>query len=412
MSEITLTNDQQAALEAFTAFLTNPLEPVFILSGYSGTGKSTLTKAILDQYPKILKLASIINNKINNLEVVLTATTNKAAESLYFATGEPTQTIHSFLGLRVSTNFKTNQTDLIPRKGFQLVENYLIFIDEASYIDSKLLDWIFRLTKNCKIVFLGDPAQLTPVKAVGTPVFNMKAPGAMLSQVVRQAENNPIIELSTKFRETVTSGEFFSFKPDGFHIQHMSRDDFNDEIIKEFSRPDWKFQDSKVLAWTNKTVVYYNHEIRDTVKGDPQFEIGDYAICNKFVQTYKTDQMVQITDMSNPVEEHGVLGIVYELNQGASRIFGPLSVAQRNARVKQARAEEDYGLIAEIENNWIDLRAAYACTINKAQGSTFDRVFIDLDDVSRCTSGDQIARMMYVAVSRARHQVFLTGDFK
>jgi ATP-dependent exoDNAse (exonuclease V) alpha subunit len=60
--------------------------------------------------------------------------------------------------------------------------------------------------------------------------------------------------------------------------------------------------------------------------------------------------------------------------------------------------------------NWIDLRAAYAQTVNKSQGSTYDRVFIDLDDIRRCNSGDQIARMLYVAVSRAREQVFLTGD--
>ena len=53
---------------------------------------------------------------------------------------------------------------------------------------------------------------------------------------------------------------------------------------------------------------------------------------------------------------------------------------------------------------------ALTATTNKAQGSTFDRVFVDLDDIRRCNSGDQIARMLYVGVSRARTQVFLTGD--
>ena len=63
-----------------------------------------------------------------------------------------------------------------------------------------------------------------------------------------------------------------------------------------------------------------------------------------------------------------------------------------------------------MDNNWIDLRAAYASTINKAQGSTYKTVFIDLDDIKRCNSGDQIARMMYVGVSRASQRVWLTGD--
>lgn len=61
-------------------------------------------------------------------------------------------------------------------------------------------------------------------------------------------------------------------------------------------------------------------------------------------------------------------------------------------------------------DGWIDLRAAYACTINKAQGSTYDKVFIDLDDIKKCNSGNQIARMLYVGVSRARLIVYLCGD--
>lgn len=411
---ITLTNDQQTALEAFTAFLVDPTEPVFVLSGYSGTGKSTLTKVILEQYQKILKLGSILNNKVRDLDVVLTATTNKAAEALSQATGINAVTIHSFLGLRVQTDFETKKTKLVPRNMRDIKENHLIFIDEASYIDRQLLDWIFKLTKNCKIVFMGDPAQLTPVKSVNTPVFDANFPGAHLSQVVRQAEGNPIIDLSTKFRETVNTGEFFAFKPDGIHIQHMNRNDFDDAIIAEFTRPNWHYQDSKFLAWTNSTVVRYNHNIRDTVKGDPEFQVDDYVICNKYISTdkvkFSTDQMVQITAISDPMEQQGVMGKEYTIDNVAT-FFQPLSLEARKAKLKQANALEDYRLVEYIETRWIDLRAAYACTINKSQGSTFDRVFIDLDDISRCNSGDQIARMLYVGVSRARFQVILTGDF-
>lgn len=88
----------------------------------------------------------------------------------------------------------------------------------------------------------------------------------------------------------------------------------------------------------------------------------------------------------------------------------PNSRQAKQDRLKQARADEDFHLVEEMESRWIDLRAAYACTINKAQGSTYDKVFIDLDDIRRCNSGNQIARMLYVAVSRARHQVIFTGD--
>ena len=412
MDTITLTADQQSALESFTSFLLDPTAPVFVLSGYSGTGKSTLTKHIIDQYPKLIKVARLLNNKIKELEVVLTATTNKAAESLGSLTGMGVQTIHSYLGLRVEKNYSTNSTSLVSHNKDPKREK-LIFIDEASYIDRNLLDLIFKQTRDCKIIFMGDPAQLTPVRSSSTPVFAANFPGAHLSQVVRQAEGNPIIELSTLFRETVNSGEFFSFKPDGVHIQHMNRDSFNDAIEIEFNRPDWHYQDSKVLAWTNKTVIYYNHEIRDSVKGDPNFQVGDYAICNKFVTvngaSLKTDQLVQITSISPSEINSGVLGKYFTIDNRHT-LFSATHLKDKNARIKLARTMEEYAILSMIEDYWIDLRAAYACTVNKAQGSTFDRVFIDLDDISRCNSGDQIARMLYVAVSRARHQVILTGD--
>jgi hypothetical protein len=408
---ITLTPDQQTALDAFSQFLLDPIETVFVLSGYSGTGKSTLIKTILDKIPDYMRTARLINPKVKDYTVQLTATTNKAAENFSQITGMEVSTIHSFLGLRVQTDYVTNTTRLIPRSADEKF-GYLLFIDEASYVDKDLLKYVFSLTKQCKIVFIGDPAQLTPVKATATPVFDAKFSGAHLSQVVRQAEGNPIINLSTMFRNTVNTGEFFKFSPDGQVVVYLDRVDFNQSIESEFTRPDWKYQDSKILAWTNKRVIDYNHSVRDCVKGNPHFQVGDYAVCNKFVSqnrtTIKTDQMVRITDISEPQIIYGVPGRYYELDNHL-QIFGPDSLDEKKLAIKNARACEEFGRVQDMEN-WIDLRAAYACTVNKAQGSTFDRVFIDLDDISRCNSGNQIARMLYVAVSRARKQVFLTGD--
>jgi len=409
---ITLTTDQQNALDKIHSFILDPVETVFVLSGYSGTGKSTLVKSVIDQLPDFMKTASLIDPSLEDYEVVLTATTNKAAEAFSALTKMEVRTIHSFLGLRVSTDYRTNTTRLVPSTN-EHKENYILFIDEASYVDKHLLRHIFKLTKHCKIVFIGDPAQLTPVKETETPVFAANFMGAQLSQVVRQAEGNPIIDLSTKFRNTVNTGEFFKFTPDGVAIQYLEREAFNQAILTEFTRPEWRHQDSKILGWTNKCTIGYNHWVRDQVKGSPHFQVDDYAVCNKHVAanrvTLKTDQLVRITGISEDLHRHGVLGNQYTLDNYFN-VFGPKSVEERNARVKKARAEDDYHTVEDIESCWIDLRAAYACTINKSQGSTYDRVFIDLDDIKRCNSGNQIARMLYVAVSRARHQVFLTGD--
>jgi len=410
--EFTLTVDQQGAMDALYQFLCDPIETVFVLSGYSGCGKSTLVRTLLDCLPGFMKTARLIDPNQREYAVELTATTNKAAENLATITGMEAGTIHSFLGLRVQTDYKTNVTTLIS-KNQEVKEGYLLIIDEASYIDSQLLKYIFSKTKNCKIVFVGDPAQLTPVKSSGTPVFDAKFSGAALTQVVRQAEGNPIVDLSTKFRHTVNTGNFFSFKPDGHHIQYLDRDAFNTAIEVEFARPDWRYQDSKILAWTNKCVIGFNHFVRNYVKGDPQFAVDDYAVCNSFLQlgrqSIKTDQLVQITGISEEIERLGVLGYAFTMNH-SMQAFMPKTLDSKNARIRKAKAENEVHLIAQIESEWVDLRAAYASTINKSQGSTYGKVFIDLDDVRRCNSGEQVARMLYVAVSRARDNVYFTGD--
>lgn len=413
MKEIQLSPGQQQAFNMFAGFIVDPTSPVFVIEGYSGTGKSTLVGYLLEKLPSILKTAKLINPSLTDREVILTATTNKAAEALAYISGKDVSTIHSFLGLRVVTDYKNNTTKLFPRDRNNIKHDCILFIDEASFIDSELLSLIFKQTKDCKIVFMGDPAQLLNVGCKNPPVFVSNFPTARLTDVMRQAEGNPIIDLSTKFRHTVETGNFFSFTPDGNHIRHVPRGVFDQEIINEFTDPTWSYKRSKVLAWTNKAVIRYNEGINGLLRGDPDFKPGDYAICNRFIGkgavSFKTDQTVFISDISHPVMDHGVLGNYFEIDKRTT-LFMPKNSADKKERINKARKEGDIQTVAYIDTSWIDLRAAFAQTVNKSQGSTYDKVYIDLDDISGCSNADQIARMLYVGVSRARYEVVLTGD--
>lgn len=408
-----LSEDQQKAFEDFVGFMLDPLAYVFVLSGYSGTGKSTLVKWLIDKLPSIQRTARLIDPTARDWDVQLTATTNQAADALSQLSGMDVRTIHSFLGLRVDTNYRTNETSLIPRDRNDIKEGYLLFVDEASYADTLLMQMIFQLTNKTKIIFMGDKAQLLQVKSVNAPVFAAGFPGAHLSQVMRQAEGNPITTMATAFRNTVETGEWGQFEPDNHHIQWLTREHFEDQIKAEFLRPDWSCKDSKVLAWTNKTVIAYNQAIRDLVQGDPELKVGDFAVCNKFMKSgahsIKTDQLVLVTKIDPDTQEHDVWGNYIEVDH-RSTFFMPKSLEQRKALIKYAKDSEDFQLVAHIDNHWIDLRAAFACTINKSQGSTYDTVFIDLDDIRKCNNGNTIARMLYVAVSRARYFVKFCGD--
>lgn len=415
----TLTSDQQLALEKLSTFLSDPTETAFILEGYSGTGKSTLVKTFLDQLPAMQKTIQLLNPAYRILDVELTATTHKAAENFALITGMTVTTIHSYLGLRVSTDHMTGENTLtISKKNAEPVSDKIILIDEASYVDGSLLTLIFKRTQRCKIIFIGDPAQLVNFKTGKAPVFAAPFPKAKLEKVVRQASEegqplHPITDLAAKFRHAVNTGEWFAFTPDNHYIRHVPRDVFVEEVLQEFSRPDWGHRDSKVLAWTNRRVIDFNHLVNDQVKGSTNFQVGEYAICNKFVtkgrDSIKTDQRVYITGISGPDERCGVSGKWMTLDH-TKPFFLPDSSEAKRARLKRARDHLEYEVAREIEESWIDLRYEFAQTVDKSQGSTYDRVFIDLDDIKKCNSGNQIARMLYVGVSRARHHVVFTGD--
>lgn len=315
MNQLKLTADQQDAYVAIAAFLTDPDEKVFVLSGYSGTGKSTLVIHVIQEMKKLAKLHRIINPDSEPQQLILTATTNKAAESLAYITGQEVRTIQSTLGLRVHTNFKTGNSSLVPTNNRDLsaLQNAVLVVDEFSYVDPNLLSHITNATiqNDCKVLYVGDPAQITPIKSSTVPVLDANFPTAYLSEVVRQADGNPIIELSTKFRHMVNTGKNFQFTPDGVHIRHAANQEFEQEVIKEFTDPTWHNRKSKLLAWTNKAVINYNQGINNLVKGTPKFSAGDYAVCNSYINTktcrFKTDQTVFITHI-DPGTEYGLSG--------------------------------------------------------------------------------------------------------
>ena len=91
---LTLTPDQQQGKAQLISFLANPLQPVMVIEGYSGTGKSTLVDAFLKELPSILKTVKLINPGFKDFEeVFIPATTNKAAEALSSISGRAVRTI-------------------------------------------------------------------------------------------------------------------------------------------------------------------------------------------------------------------------------------------------------------------------------------------------------------------------------
>lgn len=421
LDTIVLSNDQSNALDKFVAFLCDPHETVFVLEGYSGTGKTTLIRVLMDRLEKFIQATKLIWPGYPDYAVQLTATTNKAADTFSQVTGQDVRTIHSFLELRLHTDYKSGAKMLVPKRENDPKIGYMLFIDEASYINPELMGLIFSQTRNCKIVLMGDPAQLLAPKCFVAPAFQAGFKGAMLSEVMRQQVNgvpqtNPITELATLFRHTVNGQGWPKFKPDGQYVEYLQRSDFEDAIIDEFTRPEWEYHDSKVLAFTNACVISYNNAIRGKVAGDPKLQPGDYAENNSFIlvgaagskSSIKTDELVYISAIEPDSEHCGIMGNWVTVNYD-TRVFHPHSRKAKQQFINEERAAGRFKNVQEAEN-WIDLRAVFAQTVNKAQGSTYKKVFIDLDNIRTCNFPNQMARMLYVAVSRATTKVYLTGD--
>lgn len=414
----TLTQEQEDIKKKCSNFIVSADKDnkIFIIEGFSGTGKSTLVKSIIEELPKLFKTLKLIAPTIELPTIYYTATTHSATDNLSKIINKSCTTIHSLIGI-------IPKFDVVKRKSFEVLShkckhdftNSIIFIDEISHLSSRALKLLFeRLNyySNVKLVFIGDPYQLISFDAKTSPAFNMGISTHKLTEVVRQQKDSLIKEVSVLCKTAVETGTFFSFTPDDKEILVRSREDFDFLLLQEFSRPDWEHRDSKYLAYTNKAVIYYNNLINKHLFNTPHLKEGDFAVVNSYITnnnfTFKTDQIVTITKIENAIEQ-GLQGKQYTLD-GYAQVFMPNSLAEKKALMNQLHKDKEYSAYLAIENFWVDLRPAFACTVHKSQGMTLKKVFLDLDDIKKCRNPNHLARLLYVGISRASTQVILTGD--
>lgn len=408
------TQGQLQGWELFAKFFLAPLENVMVLKGYSGTGKSTLVQMLIQRLPKLIEMRKLVDPSYVAPKVYLTATTNQAALSLAQASGQETQTIHSLLQLQVVNDdyrFK-GKTKLVSRQK-EKIRDALIFIDEASYIDQVLLRWIFENTENCKLVFIGDPAQLTPVGSLYMPAFEMTNNMIELTELVR-FDGGPISQMVNNFRDTVLTGNWHKMDLVPGVIDHVDRDQFRAMALDAFSRPDhWGV--TKVLGFYNDTVIGYNNEISQRLNGSTDLFVGQRVVSNGPATKAKgrvfNNEEVLIEHIE-PAKRYGVDGKHITLKNKEGYVwFMPNSRAEATARHRQAASDDDFEVMQEIVDEWVDLRPDFAKTVNKSQGSTYDTVFVDIGDIYRgARTANQLARYLYVGNSRCRSRIVMTGD--
>ena len=418
---LTLNTGQQNAADEFFRFMIHPTQKEMAISGRAGTGKTFLLqhlfKRVLPDYRdscKILNIPQIIK------DFTFTATTNRAADVLSGSMDFPAMTIHSFMNLKVYDDFKTGRQKLSKTDRFKVHTNMLIFIDEASMVDRKLYKIIHEGTdKTCKIVYVGDHCQLAPVGEEVSQVFDPSIPRVELTQQMRNSGQPALMDLCEQLRETVETGVFKPIKLVPGVIDQLDDTTMQQHVDTVFGHED---PDSRILAYTNNQVLAYNAYIRKIRGYGDRFGSGEAVVNNSGC---KIGSNVLSAEREFTVEPLGVdatltMGDGTEIDYHNIELHDPkngnvIPCRQPNKPSlfreiqKQYARNKDWFSFYQLKNSFPDLRSRDSSTVYKAQGSTYESVYADMQNIGTCTNPVQASRMLYVALSRAREHVYLYG---
>ena len=357
------TPHQDQALRAVADWLKakpgkNGTPPVFRLFGYAGTGKTTLARHIADGVEGAVKFAAF---------------TGKAALVVRNKGCDNASTIHSLI-------YRTRESGE-EQPSFELWDDApaskakLIVIDECSMVDAELGRDLMSF--DCPLLVLGDPAQLPPIQGGG--FFTNVEPDAMLTEVHRQAQDDPIVRMSMAVREgrTLDLGTFGE----------------SEVVRRDALDPDRVMRADQVLVGRNNTRRSYNMRVRQKQNiEDPLPVAGDKLVCLRNnrkkalfngglwrVKSRAASKSKIITMRLSPDEEFGAK--VTKVSVRADCFGGGIEDIPWEQR--RPYDEFDYG---------------YVLTVHKSQGSQWDDVV--LFDESFAFQ-DSRARWLYTGITRA-----------
>ena len=387
------------------------------LRGYAGTGKTYLVSRLVEQLLD------------EDCAVTVCAPTHKAVQVLSEELGDAPvqmQTLHSFLGLRLNPT-EEGEYELVAEEERDFTEGVVI-VDEASMIGREEWSHIEDAPFWVQWLFVGDPAQLPPVNEEPSPALDV--PGPTLETIHRQAADNPILELATKIR-TGADGRFGSTFEDGKGVAvTRNREEFLDSVLRTFDTEAFAEDatHARMLAYRNKTVRRYNREIRAERYGadadrfvegewlvgtETWFHDGVQRLTNSeevrvkkaTVDTFEADDQSEWTvwELKVRTPGRGLTRTVHVLHEDEFERY------EERLERRREKAQDDpskWDRFFELREQFARVDYAYATTVHRAQGSTYDTVFVDHRDVRVCR-GDERDALLYVAVTRPSRRLAL-----
>lgn len=446
------TEGQSTVLYHLAAFLLSVKKnPTYVLKGYAGTGKTSLVKTLVRTLPTI------------GMKYILLAPTGRAAKVLSNYTGQSASTIHR----RIYQTMTFPDGSMRIARGENRSANTLFIVDEASMIGEQrefggksllddLLEYVFT-GENCRLLLIGDTAQLPPVESNESPAldcdylksqFPITAATFELTEVKRQALESGILYNATKIREKLKGNAYEYNLPifdlNGFRdTQKIEPETFEELLYKVFSEN--VDTEAVIVCKSNKRANMYNQAIRGRILNiEGEIATGDrlmvvknnyyWANGNTTISFIANGDMAELRKIKRFEEMYGFRFAEVELSfvdyPNQPNIEAKILLEALNSNSASLTEDESRRLYASIEEDYMDIpnrrerykemrknpwfnalqvKFAYALTCHKTQGGQWNTVFIDSAFNQNDVLASEDLRWIYTALTRAQQRVYFVN---
>jgi exodeoxyribonuclease V len=447
----TPTEDQSEALKKIAFYITgNNNDVIFLLTGYAGTGKTSIISSIV----KTLDLLRI--------KAVLLAPTGRAAKVLALYAGKQAFTIHKKIYRQKSVREGISSFKLDRNLG----KDTFFIIDEASMISNSsnetsifgsgkvlddLIEYVYSGT-DCKLIIVGDTAQLPPVGSQVSPALDpevLKDYGfglisAELKQVLRQSETSGVLMNATRIRSQIGENDLVHPTIDCINfndIRRLSGEDLIEEISTAYGTSG--LEDTIIVVNSNKQANRYNQGIRIRIfSREEEISPGDmvmvvknnYSVSDeennvdfiangdiaevrkirKYEERYNfhfAEMLLRFQDYDLELESKVMLDVLHlDTPSLPSEKNGELFKSIQADYIHLKTRRKQFEAVREDPYfNALQIKFAYAVTCHKAQGGQWERVFIDQGMFNRNEITIDYLRWFYTALTRSTDKVYLVN---
>jgi exodeoxyribonuclease-5 len=365
---------QDEALRAVATWLKAGRPQLFRLFGYAGTGKTTLARYFAEHVDGQVQFAAF---------------TGKAAQVLRSKGATNARTIHSLIyrprGEEAVEDETTGKTSMSPtfslNRQSPIAKAALVVIDECSMVDEQLGRDLMSF--GTPILVLGDPGQLPPISGGG--FFTEQEPDFLLTEIHRQARDNPIIRMALDVRE----GRELSYGDHGT-ARVIGKEEVTQDLVLDADQ---------VLVGTNRTRRRYNRRLRELKGFTADYpQAGDKLVClrNDPAKGLLNGSLWKVMTASRETVRPGINLLVSPEEDDPDR--GVAKIKLLKAAFEDAEAEIPW----QQKRRFDDFDYGYALTVHKAQGSQWNDVV--LFDESWAFK-DTRERWLYTAITRAAERL-------